>query len=115
MLYLFGSMLLLDYNLSVVFFFKQKTAYEMRISDWSSDVCSSDLSRSSIPLSVRASSKVSPIDRAARATASDFQSLHVIVPYDFGWPGSTGRQPATPLESPRAGYFPIGGRHTYLC
>src|SRR3546814_13473837 len=27
----------------MVFFFKQKTAYEMRISDWSSDVCSSDL------------------------------------------------------------------------
>src|SRR3546814_6263110 len=30
--------------LVVFFFFKQKTAYEMRISDWSSDVCSSDLS-----------------------------------------------------------------------
>src|SRR3546814_5005939 len=29
--------------LYVFFFFKQKTAYEMRISDWSSDVCSSDL------------------------------------------------------------------------
>src|SRR3546814_2150839 len=29
--------------LSLYFFFKQKTAYEMRISDWSSDVCSSDL------------------------------------------------------------------------
>src|SRR3546814_2601559 len=29
--------------LVVCFFFKQKTAYEMRISDWSSDVCSSDL------------------------------------------------------------------------
>src|SRR3546814_15725190 len=28
-----------------IFFFKQKTAYEMRISDWSSDVCSSDLHR----------------------------------------------------------------------
>src|SRR3546814_633661 len=28
---------------SIFFFFKQKTAYEMRISDWSSDVCSSDL------------------------------------------------------------------------
>src|SRR3546814_4456459 len=28
---------------SYFFFFKQKTAYEMRISDWSSDVCSSDL------------------------------------------------------------------------
>src|SRR3546814_5648524 len=33
------------YNLlSCVFFFKQKTAYEMRICDWRSDVCSSDLS-----------------------------------------------------------------------
>src|SRR3546814_5280067 len=28
-----------------LFFFKQKTAYEMRISDWSSDVCSSDLAK----------------------------------------------------------------------
>src|SRR3546814_5525053 len=32
-------------RLAVFFFFKQKTAYEMRISDWSSDVCSSDLIR----------------------------------------------------------------------
>src|SRR3546814_1583344 len=32
-------------DLDSVFFFKQKTAYEMRISDWSSDVCSSDLTR----------------------------------------------------------------------
>src|SRR3546814_1623347 len=31
------------------FFFKQKTAYEMRISDWSSDVCSSDLGGSKVP------------------------------------------------------------------
>src|SRR3546814_9455862 len=29
--------------MELIFFFKQKTAYEMRISDWSSDVCSSDL------------------------------------------------------------------------
>src|SRR3546814_8645090 len=36
------------------FFFKQKTAYEMRISDWSSDVCSSDLTTpSDIGLSVQ--------------------------------------------------------------
>src|SRR3546814_10289244 len=33
------------------FFFKQKTAYEMRISDWSSDVCSSDLPRPARPWS----------------------------------------------------------------
>src|SRR3546814_6334580 len=31
------------------FFFKQKTAYEMRISDWSSDVCSSDLRAAAAP------------------------------------------------------------------
>src|SRR3546814_2619705 len=31
------------YLFVILFFFKQKTAYELRISDWSSDVCSSDL------------------------------------------------------------------------
>src|SRR3546814_3019931 len=35
--------------LSIFFFFKQKTAYEMRISDWSSDVCSSDLVALAVP------------------------------------------------------------------
>src|SRR3546814_13669218 len=40
----FGSVVFFSY-LHVFFFFKQKTAYEMRISDWSSDVCSSDLAR----------------------------------------------------------------------
>src|SRR3546814_1775872 len=35
--------------LCFIFFFKQKTAYEMRISDWSSDVCSSDLPFHPIP------------------------------------------------------------------
>src|SRR3546814_9111369 len=38
------------------FFFKQKTAYEMRISDWSSDVCSSDLVEFGLLFSSRASS-----------------------------------------------------------
>src|SRR3546814_2951236 len=33
----------------LVFFFKQKTAYGMRISDWSSDVCSSDLEEGKVP------------------------------------------------------------------
>src|SRR3546814_4446112 len=47
--------------LFVFFFFKQKTAYEMRISDWSSDVCSSDLLSPGNPLS----SWRSPIRMAA--------------------------------------------------
>src|SRR3546814_4198054 len=37
--------LIYDTYIFLFFFFKQKTAYEMRISDWSSDVCSSDLAR----------------------------------------------------------------------
>src|SRR3546814_3508921 len=51
----------------MVFFFKQKTAYEMRISDWSSDVCSSDLA-------VRAPSLGDPPVRSPRL---------------LGWPGAT--------------------------
>src|SRR3546814_10643533 len=55
-----------------IFFFKQKTAYEMRISDWSSDVCSSDLfvlpQRRAI-FSMRAPSRPrSPNSRPAAAT-----------------------------------------------
>src|SRR3546814_8001770 len=38
------------YDVYICFFFKQKTAYEMRISDWSSDVCSSDLKISIQPV-----------------------------------------------------------------
>src|SRR3546814_2333296 len=45
-MYLFIGVVILFYLFFLLcfFFFKQKTAYEMRISDWSSDVCSSDLS-----------------------------------------------------------------------
>src|SRR3546814_8607758 len=42
-----------DYSRCILlFFFKQKTAYEMRISDWSSDVCSSDLQGGSDALAI---------------------------------------------------------------
>src|SRR3546814_17642059 len=44
-----------DVLLFRIFFFKRKTAYEMRISDWSSDVCSSDLVPRSTPASGAAS------------------------------------------------------------
>src|SRR3546814_10095903 len=50
-----------------MFFFKQKTAYEMRISDWSSDVCSSDLYAASddearvLPIQSKALSKRAPV------------------------------------------------------
>src|SRR3546814_1019240 len=51
--------------LSSFFFFKQKTAYEMRISDWSSDVCSSDLCSPS-PSSSARSPRCCPRPRRCR-------------------------------------------------
>src|SRR3546814_3000672 len=50
------------------FFFTQKTAYEMRISDWSSDVCSSDLTGMSAP-TLEALSGQAGIDDVRRALA----------------------------------------------
>src|SRR3546814_19518594 len=50
-------------NICYVFFFKQKTAYEVRISDWSSDVCSSDLSASAAARSCPAKPLRPPIER----------------------------------------------------
>src|SRR3546814_5829300 len=41
-----------SHDVCFFFFFKQKTAYEMRISDWSSDVCSSDLAMTEAPLNL---------------------------------------------------------------
>src|SRR3546814_3087330 len=48
------------------FFFKQKTAYEMRISDWSSDVCSSDLSGGDISKSATQRDDIGVGQRLAR-------------------------------------------------
>src|SRR3546814_7941659 len=50
LLYLLFMLSYMFVALCFIFFFKQKTAYEMRISDWSSDVCSSDLKRLEGPL-----------------------------------------------------------------
>src|SRR3546814_2492976 len=52
------------YCIDFFFFFKQKTAYEMRISDWSSDVCSSDL------FSINAQTEAD-IQRAGAVTLED--------------------------------------------
>src|SRR3546814_4702463 len=47
------------------FFFKQKTAYDMRISDWSSDVCSSDLSLRGLP-NIRRVAEFLPLVRVGK-------------------------------------------------
>src|SRR3546814_5703331 len=61
------------------FFFKQKTAYEMRISDWSSDVCSSDLSATGDPAD---STPSCPLSRSFKA--------FIAVCSHGEWPGSPG-------------------------
>src|SRR3546814_7309115 len=45
---------MLSFVLYYFFFFKQKTAYDMRISDWSSDVCSSDLAAGRVDATILA-------------------------------------------------------------
>src|SRR3546814_5495691 len=81
----------------LVFFFKQKTAYEMRISDWSLDVCSSDLEqtvqRDGDGYWVRAWVRVdaagladvgaAPIDRYARAVAALPEVTRQVLLADF--------------------------------
>src|SRR3546814_12733184 len=60
------------------FFFKQKTAYEMRISDWSSDVCSSDLPRKSC--SVFALRKGLDVNRRQRRFCAEFDDFSHVTP-----------------------------------
>src|SRR3546814_1088075 len=58
------------------FFFKQKTAYEMRISDWSSDVCSSDLMLTGTLITAAG---FLPIATAASSTGEYTRSLFQVV------------------------------------
>src|SRR3546814_5821132 len=57
------------------FFFKQKTAYEMRISDWSSDVCSSDL----LKRSEQAGEPMEMIDGKAKVGVGNLYRLGWVV------------------------------------
>src|SRR3546814_3407182 len=57
------------------FFFKQKTAYEMRISDWSSDVCSSDL----MPMGLKVLRKIEHIVREEMNRAGAIELLMPVV------------------------------------
>src|SRR3546814_7853307 len=63
-------MSLFHYYFLDIFFFKQKTAYELRISDWSSDVCSSDLSIAAVMAIYHFSAKVISRANGSSAVAS---------------------------------------------
>src|SRR3546814_13917493 len=73
------------------FFFKQKTAYEMRISDWSSDVCSSDLTHAPVVAHVLAGARLDggPEGRGQRAVETERTGAGVPVRQDVAHdPGS---------------------------
>src|SRR3546814_9003952 len=68
-----------------VFFFKQKTAYEMRISDWSSDVCSSDLRCTSPVRSTTAEPAATSTDTTSHLTGPNgYQPLGTTASIDTG-------------------------------
>src|SRR3546814_19592842 len=78
------------------FFFKQKTAYEMRISDWSSDVCSSDLSVTiSLPYSVTC--RFFGAERRSRLGST--RSLSAVTTSLRIWPSSGSALPTQREES----------------
>src|SRR3546814_1527802 len=81
------------------FLFKQKTAYEMRISDWSSDVCSSDLVFQDDPGDSRLTFRRDQDDKPAG---------HVIVAGPFGLPGRCGEAAAGVEAAERAGERAVG-------
>src|SRR3546814_12917163 len=68
---------------SVFFFFKQKTAYEMRISDWSSDVCSSDLAVDLFVPARRSGGVPAPARPVPRARPARQASLATGLPRGF--------------------------------
>src|SRR3546814_5874715 len=74
------------YLMYLFFFFKQKTAYEMRISDWSSDVCSSDLVGSPPDRRAQAVALRHGIDiscyRGRQVTAGDFRRFDHVFALD---------------------------------
>src|SRR3546814_7040006 len=77
-MYVLSCVLYIFYDF-VFFFFKQKTAYDMRISDWSSDVCSSDLpGRRGGPGARPRNSHLKNFHRSVRAISLSFEPLQYI-------------------------------------
>src|SRR3546814_12189337 len=102
----------------IFFFFKQKTAYELRISDWSSDVCSSDLqwlnyvrtgrARSEIRHYLRTVKYEESIAFGLRLLNQAFDQLHLPHPAedDLEWE----KRPKVPAPSPPLESLAIHGR-----
>src|SRR3546814_14509200 len=106
---------------SFFFFFKQKTAYEMRISDWSSDVCSSDLGRAHDPPPARPAATPRPArphppvrvprrERPARPTPRRRDGLRALPR-----PGRTPRTRRVHSDEPRSAERRVGKERVSTC
>src|SRR3546814_8003502 len=73
----FVLLTLLMYIVYIFFFFSQKTAYDMRISDWSSDVCSSDLLAAELQFDPLAR-RIEPFDHQRPATGQIDHRRHAV-------------------------------------
>src|SRR3546814_17598814 len=97
-------------------FFKQKTAYEMRISDWSSDVCSSDLNRRSAYGNYSYTIKTGYTSKLAFGLGVGFVQLALdgdkLEPYDQGDQYITQGMQSTIVFDSRAGLF-LSDEHFY--
>src|SRR3546814_2710236 len=75
-----------------IFFFKQKTAYEMRISDWSSDVCSSDLRRRHVGDRLQLGESAARFDHRPQARRRGRARQRLVVARDILDPRDLGHQ-----------------------
>src|SRR3546814_15878291 len=96
--------------MAVFFFFKQKTAYELRISDWSSDVCSSDLHRHRDA----GAREQQPRDHAGGSAADDDDWIDAHSPLPLAGGAGGGPVPILQLQSPASG-SPISTNHPATC
>src|SRR3546814_7741872 len=93
---------MLDYTLYLLcgclcfFFFKQKTAYEMRISDWSSDVCSSDLAVNVHGFTVQDLTVLDTGGNGIELRGVDHGTIQRVRAI---WSSGGGRQSATPINA----------------
>src|SRR3546814_5947362 len=85
------------------FFFKQKTAYEMRISDWSSDVCSSDLNLENSKGHRRAMSGTIDADTPFNSPIIDACQKNYIIYIGSGLPSDNAQDTATVIDELKIG------------
>src|SRR3546814_972097 len=81
------------------FFFKQKTAYEMRISDWSSDVCSSDLGGCLYASLLSMSSTTTGADSVVKRAAAKLDVVAGLTTVSVRIPGMSGNSTSSVFRS----------------